>query len=562
MDDKQNKHESKKMDDKPVLPEFNLLEEPWILVLNTDGQTETVSMLEVFERAHSLSCLAGELPTQDIAILRLLLAVLHAVFTRNNEINEDAPNEDAPIENYDEAIQRWKTLWEMKKFPTVPIQEYFKKYRDRFYLFHPEYPFWQVPNLKKGTPYDAPKLFGDISESGNKVRLFQHRSGQSKERLNEAEAIRWLIHINAFDDQSAKATRNEDHLPVGVGWLGQLGVVYASGDTLFETLMLNFVLLTEDGDTWKGGSPVWKLPVKADERTKIDLPQSQMSLLTLQSRRIFLQRDRLGITSYMLLGGDFFNKENAFIEQMTKWKKVEKGKGTQPAYLPKPHNTSKQLWRDFASLLRGMDSSRPPGIISWLERLKSERFLKNKLINIQATSIKYGGGTQMSSVDDVWGDSLSVNAGFLSKCAQSFVSDITNLLKKTDDGVKALGVFAKDLLMAVGVKYVAEGKNKIEKLKSVSMERAYFNLDIPFRGWLLDIDPDMSNMHTESERWKKESERWKKIVHNTVTALAQEMVEEAGPKAFVGREDKKLGLITASSAHLKFFKAVKDALKQ
>lgn len=59
--------------------EFNLLDEPWIIVLNFDGSTEKVSLIDALARAAEFSGLAGELPTQDAAILRLLLAVLHRV---------------------------------------------------------------------------------------------------------------------------------------------------------------------------------------------------------------------------------------------------------------------------------------------------------------------------------------------------------------------------------------------------------------------------------------------------------------------------------------------------
>lgn len=64
--------------------EFNLLEEPWIRVLRPDCRVEEVSLRQVLLQAQAYSDLAGELPTQDVAVLRLLLAVLHGVFGRVN----------------------------------------------------------------------------------------------------------------------------------------------------------------------------------------------------------------------------------------------------------------------------------------------------------------------------------------------------------------------------------------------------------------------------------------------------------------------------------------------
>ena len=66
-------------------PEFNLLDEPWIRVRHPDCSVEEVSLKTLFAHAHEYEDLAGETPAQDLAMLRLLLAVLHCVFSRKNE---------------------------------------------------------------------------------------------------------------------------------------------------------------------------------------------------------------------------------------------------------------------------------------------------------------------------------------------------------------------------------------------------------------------------------------------------------------------------------------------
>ena len=65
--------------------EFNLTEEKWVRVLMPDCSVQEVSLTEALLRAHEFRDLAGELPTQDAAVLRLLLAVLQAVFYRVDE---------------------------------------------------------------------------------------------------------------------------------------------------------------------------------------------------------------------------------------------------------------------------------------------------------------------------------------------------------------------------------------------------------------------------------------------------------------------------------------------
>ena len=60
--------------------EFNLCEEPWILVMGQDCSVRELSLPEVLIHAHEYVRLSGEMPAQDVAVLRLLLAVLHRIY--------------------------------------------------------------------------------------------------------------------------------------------------------------------------------------------------------------------------------------------------------------------------------------------------------------------------------------------------------------------------------------------------------------------------------------------------------------------------------------------------
>ena len=74
--------------------EFNLLREPWVRVRTQDGTIRTVSLTDALLHAHAYVDLAGEMPTQDAAMLRLLLAVLHTVFSRVDGNGVLAPFEE------------------------------------------------------------------------------------------------------------------------------------------------------------------------------------------------------------------------------------------------------------------------------------------------------------------------------------------------------------------------------------------------------------------------------------------------------------------------------------
>ena len=55
------------------------------------------------------------------------------------------------------------------------------------------------------------------------------------------------------------------------------------------------------------------------------------------------------VIGYSVLGGDFFEKVNAFIEQMTVWKEITEKNKMLKGYQPCPHDSDRKMWRDFAS---------------------------------------------------------------------------------------------------------------------------------------------------------------------------------------------------------------------
>lgn len=97
--------------------EFNLLREPWVRVRTQDCTVKEVSLTDALLHAHAYVDLAGEMPTQDAAMLRLLLAVLHTVFSR-----VDGNGVPAPFEEPRDALQRWSELWQLGRFPEQPIR--------------------------------------------------------------------------------------------------------------------------------------------------------------------------------------------------------------------------------------------------------------------------------------------------------------------------------------------------------------------------------------------------------------------------------------------------------
>lgn len=502
--------------------EFNLLREPWVRVRTQDGTIRTVSLTDALLHAHAYVDLAGEMPTQDAAMLRLLLAVLHTVFSR-----VDGNGVLAPFEEPRDALQRWGELWQLGHFPEQPIRDYLDKWQDRFWLFHPERPFWQVPEAKIGSPFGAKKLNGEVFESENKSSLFSACAGTGKESMDYPQAARWLVSLNNYDDAAAKKKAKDRPLPsMGPGWLGRIGVIYVKGSNLFETLMRNLMFLQDGGELWEPDVPCWELDVpRSAERTEIALPDNPAQLLTLQSRRLLLCRKGQTVTGFTLLGGDFFPRENAFAEQMTVWRDPDPKKSKKtgiPTFVPSRHDPSRQFWREFPAVFCDEgESVRKPGIVRWIEALQSStprQLDRRRMICFRISGMKYG--DKDFFVNDAFSDSLTFQAELLEGLAKNWRKRITTEIGNCEQAARYVGRLAQNLALAAG--------DKNDTGAEAARAQFYFAVDQPFRRWLQGIDPETDEPVEKAAEWQVQAYR-------LAAELGKQMVEQAGAAAFVGR---------------------------
>ena len=497
------------------MKKFNLQDEPWILATNLNGQEEILSLTDVLVHSHELRNLSGEMPAQDIAIMRLLLGVMYAIYTRTEEYKDAQENKRSG-----QCIEIWKKLWLRKHFPEQEIKEYLDKHHDRFWLRHPERPFYQVNEIKKGSEFSVSKMIGELVEGGNKVQMFPLRSGKSKQYLDYPEVARWLLYLNSFDDASAKPSKKGLN-SMSVGWLGQLGMVYLMGKNIFETLMLNFSLLNHN-EPWNSGEckATWELKeTRTSERTIINMPEGGEELFTLQSRRIQLKWVDDSVFGFTLLGGDGFSSENAFAEPMTTWRAA---KDKKDVYIPPSNvsrNSSKQIWRDFASLLVESEGVRKPGILKWASMLEGKDIISSAQIQICTLQIKYG--NMQCGIDDVWGDSLSVNSSLLLPLGDVWVGRIERLIQLTEKFVRELGNLSSIIAIASGA---SDGKD----IRNTTQEQAYATLDMPFRSWIASIDPETDSITEKCDSWVTD-------VRKIILKLGEDLVNQAGSQAFVGK---------------------------
>ena len=505
--------------------EFNLLDEPWIRVMTEDCTVVERSLMQVLFNSHQYQRLADELPTQDVALLRLLLAILQTVFYR-----VDPEGEDDPIEDRAAAIRRWQALWNAGRFPVQPIRTYLETWKDRFWLFHPEHPFYQVPAAAVGTKFKASKLNGELSESAHKMRLFPLRDGEEKETLSYAEAARWLVTLIGFDDSAS--TKKETG--TGTGWLGDRVNVYAIGENLFETLMLNLVFLKDGRYVWAENMPAWEQPTMTTaKKREIPLPDNQAELLTLQSRRLILSREENRVTGFSSTGGDFFGKEgrvNAFSEQMTLWRAGKTPKNAVPQFVPASVDPWRQMWRDFEVILGRREDTHIPGVVAWLTELRRKNVIPRKYVHIASVGVTYD--SKKGSIADIISDHLDFQMSLLDAAGELWIVLVGGEIHLIDKVARALGALAEGLYLAQGGQLDGAGKKARQSQRDEGMRLLYAAVDLPFREWLAHIGAQ----HGDDENTRaQEQQCWRSIVFRIADNLGREMVRDAGTAAFTGR---------------------------
>lgn len=501
---------------------FNLIREPWIRVTKQDYSTAKVSLAEVFANAHQYRALAGELPMQDTAMLRLLLLILYGVFMRCDPNGDFAPITRESGADIDCAEDRWAELWAMGRFPMESIEKYFEKYDDRFYLLHKERPFYQIANMAGGTEGGVNKLDAALDKSENKPRLFTMVNQGERTSLTYAAAARWLVNYVCHGDCSAKKPSPKQT------WLGGMETVYVSGKNLFETLMLNLVLYDgEHNKLWPMADetelPLWERNDVNDEKNRLTLcPQSPMGMLAIQSRKVSLvANEKAGcVEGFIWGGGDCFEGVDALCEQMSAFATKPKEKNS---FYPKRSGHAKFMWRDFGTLTITKNENgirtRIPGVIRWQEEVRD--FTGRRSVDIHMTQISYG--TMNCNISRADSGELSFNNYLLGDLAQKWRIRIEAEVTKAEELSKLVGWLAKDLQTAGGAGISGEQ----------AKERFFFAIDMPFRLWLAGIDPSENTSVDETmSRWRKTEER-------IVKAVGKELVDMAGETAFTGRVVKE-----------------------
>ncbi|MGV9556233.1 type I-E CRISPR-associated protein Cse1/CasA [Streptomyces sp. NPDC003522] len=482
-----------------------------------NGTQTELSLRQVFAQADDVRRVVGDLPTQEFGLLRLLLAIAHDAL-------------DGP-----EDIERWGELWaDPECFDGV--RTYLEAHRERFDLLHPVTPFFQTAGLRtaKDEVFSLARIVADVP---NGEPFFTARM-PTAERLSFAEAARWVVHAHAYDTSGIKSgvvgddrVKSGKVYPLGTGWAGALGGVFAEGDTLRETLLLNLVAADTDTLEWTSGDrPAWRrepCPPGGAERT----PTGVRDLYTWQTRRLRLHHDAEGITGVVLGYGDPLASRNMHRrEPMTAWRRSltqEKKLRRSPIYLPREHDPARSAWRGVASLVADRSETAQgaeaapylrPGVLDWVARLVTEGELpRGFLIRARVVGALYG--TQQSVIDEVVDDHVTMPVVLLHRQDRVCARQAIGAAEDADLAVRALGDLATDLARAAG----AEGDGP----RSAARDVGFTELENPYRTWLIAL-ADVDDPFEARRAWQHE-------VHRIISRIGDRLIAQAGDAAWQGR---------------------------
>ena len=459
---------------------FDLAREAWLPVRFDDGTAGELGLVEVLQRAHEVVGLDLDYPTQEPALLRLLLACCHRLMS-------------GPV---DEAS--WKRLWADGHLPAAAVESYFSQWSDRFDLFSGERPFFQVPGLES-VGKDGVKTVNALvafAPSGNNVPVFTPLTNDSGLELSPADAARWLVERHAWGTASDKTgAKGNTQVKAGkytprIGHLAWIGFVAPIGETLFETLLLNLIPWDRSGLAGADDLPAWERePLGPVPRTR---PAGGVcDLFTWQGRRVRLfpelRGDQTVVTRVLICAGDEVARDAVrSVDPHTGWRRKKEKDGSF-TYSPIRARPGQQVWRGLASLLASGENEERARVLSWLARLES---IGVDRVSLLVTSAEFG---QMSTtVTDLVSDRLDAPVVVLRREDLEAATVAEQAVALVDAAGRALWRIAEAPYLAYDAEkdshLVPEGRSDQARAARAALAEELFGaLDAAFRRFLLDL---------------------------------------------------------------------------
>ncbi len=468
---------------------FNLIDQPWLLCVDEEGEAVRLGLYDALARAHTLRELQGEIPLATAAQHRLLLAILHRNFGPANS-------------------RAWQRLWEGGRWDAGVLQDYFERYYDRFDLFDAAHPFYQVPE-PPGDPEPVNRRLS-LPHAYNST-LFEHQLKDGSLAISPARAAEWLITL-----QAAGIGTGPPKFPYAQGPLVNSLLVLLQGENLFETLALNLVVYDPQTD-----KPI-PAPRRGEDRPTWEYDENSFS----PEPKTFYLPGYLGYLTWQVRSVHLFptwEEEELYVRecaiaQGARWDQViddpmkvyRMAKSKDVGMLPLRLSEDRAMWRDSGALFRlqdGEENVRPPlafeqlaGMIDAtprLERSQTYNYLTLGLCNSNAR------------LDFFRHERMPLPLDYLADENEALREKLIQALHAAEEVAGALRMAGRDFARW----YVSpEDKKKANRddvnviFGQLGIENRYWpHLETPFTGFVTDLPRDRQGA----------LDRWLETVQNT-----------------------------------------------
>ena len=469
------------------MPTFNLITQPWIPV-RQQGALKLVSLEQALLEAHKFERIEDPSPLVSVSLHRLLLAILHRAL-------------EGPSDAYEAAD------WFENGFDQARIRAYLDRYHDHFDLFHPERPFYQVPDFTlERSSRSWTVLAPELNSDNNKV-LFDHTITSRPRPLQPAEAARLLVAHQTFALSAGNSVLcYTANAPVATAALALM-----LGENLHQTLCLNLVAypkheLERDFATWEK-EPLRVADLADCERAKASA-KGIVHRYTWLSRAVRLEpEEESGQTVVRWIAH----------ASGVRYEESQVRRDPMVAVRPDPKDPTKErplgfsegraLWRDFAALLP------KPGSAQGLEVANHACNVYIKLgrhFEKRGIPVMVAGQANDRAKIELWrGETYRLPEAILGK------ADLHVFVKKCLDQAEEMGEALNGAARALATELLTMGdrqphKDDVSRLvQSFPHQAAYWSaLEGQFADWILRLGPDFLEQQARLEQdWQQTLKR-------------------------------------------------------
>lgn len=516
---------------------YSLITQPWIKIKFKQGNTKKISLQDLFKQIDNIQSLDGDMATQNLAIFRLILALVTTVYQRVNSqgqkynyLQKDPDFIDIDSAK-DELLTTWQNLYQSHDFSQVLV--YLAKYQKEFNFINDKKPFYQVTKTffdahatstsdyclksKSGTGIVSNSLLNrQICQSNSSLVTYAPVGNLEKNDLSFTSFIRWIIAYQNFTSASDKNKLKGKKYSKSAGYLYSINPVFVKGSDFVNTLLLNLVLFN-DSDELPKPQPIWEQTSDQILHKALTnyVPDNIPELYTWPARFLFISPD----LKVLPLGLPKIDTSNLFVEPMTTWHYVKKTSSFLPStYRKETMNVA--MWRNFGEYVNtNSDNLHNPGIVSWIHQLEDQSILPLDFkLNLQiAALIKDGNPSSQMPIFELH-DNLALNSSVVfGPNGVKWQTIIENIIDQTQKASNHLYGFGKNI----------ESLRHLENSGFAGALKAKFyrKLNKPFRTWLNQLD--------SKRNATKQIQAWQAQCYDIAKAVINNVIQTSTPHDYI-----------------------------